>query len=218
MEKNKKLMLGAGALIVLLLAGGAAAHYHRTKERGEGWGKFGDDDRGQMNNGNRGGMMNDTNGAGNMDGMHDGMMNNGTVSERQFIEMMIPHHEEAIATAKIEVAKGENADAKKLAADIIIAQEKEVTDMKTWYKNWYGTDYQSDGTYKNMMPDLTQLSGNKLDRAFLEGMIEHHTGALEENQLVVPNITHSEMQTLAQNIAQTQSSEIITMRILLKQI
>jgi uncharacterized protein (DUF305 family) len=216
MEKNKKLMLGAGALIVLLLAGGAAAHYHRSKERNEGWGKYGDDNRGGMDDRNH--MMNGANGPGNMDGMHDGMMNNGTISERQFIEMMIPHHEEAIATAKIEVAKGENADAKKLAADIITAQEKEVADMKSWYKNWYGVDYQSDGTYKNMMPDLSKLSGNKLDRAFLEGMIEHHTGALEENQLVVPNITHGEIQTLAQNIAQTQSSEIITMRILLKQI
>ena len=212
-------MLGAGTLIVLLLAGGAAARYHRTNERGEGWSKFGDDDREQMIGENRGDMMNgDANGMGSMNGMHDGMMNNGTISERQFIEMMIPHHEEAIATAKLEVAKGDNADAKKLAGNIITAQEKEVSDMKTWYKNWYGVDYKNDGTYKNMMPDLAQLSGNKLDRAFLEGLIEHHTGALEENQLVVPNISHAEMQTLAQNIAQTQSSEIITMRILLKQI
>lgn len=157
---------------------------------------------------------------GNMGGMHDGhgggMMQG--VSERAFIEHMIPHHQEAVDTAKQVVARGENPEVKALAESIITAQEKEIADMKSWYKSWYGTEYKDTGTYQPMMRDLTALSGNALDRAFTEDMIQHHMGALMMNQQVVPNIEHEEIRTLATNIAETQSAEIITMRILLQQL
>jgi uncharacterized protein (DUF305 family) len=68
-----------------------------------------------------------------------------------------------------------------------------------------------------MMRDLTKLSGAELDKAFLEDMIAHHTEALQQAQIVAPAATHQETITLAQTIAVTQSDEIITMRMIIKQ-
>jgi uncharacterized protein (DUF305 family) len=219
MQKNKKIMVGAVAFVVLLTIGAVgfmrAERFQATKgtwerfnneEQREG-GRENRDDMGMMD-GDHGGMM----GGGNM-------MNNGSISERKFIEEMIPHHQEAIDTANLLVTKGDNPEMKKLAQSIVDGQQKQINDMKTWYKNWYGVDYKDDGTYKPMMrSNLASLSGTALDRAFLEDMINHHMGALMMGQTVVPNLQHQELVDLVKNIAETQSSEVITMRILQKQI
>lgn len=225
MQKNTKIMIGAGFLVALVAIGGSyAAHSDRFGQyQGMmGWERYDkDDERGsrQGSSDRDNGMMGDN----SMGGMHNmqngGQMMNNSLSERQFLQEMIPHHQEAVDTAKLVAEKGDNAEVKKLAGDIVTAQEKEIADMKTWYKNWYGVDYKDDGSYKPMMRSaLSTLSGNALDRAFLEDMIQHHMGALMMGQSVVANLQHKEVEDLAKAIAETQSSEIITMRILLKQI
>jgi uncharacterized protein (DUF305 family) len=154
-----------------------------------------------------------------MGGMHDMNGMGSVTSERDFIEGMIPHHEEAVATAKQVLARGgTTADMKKLAQDIITAQEKEIADMKSWYRTWYGEPFKDDGSYKPMMRDLSALSGTELDRAFLQDMIMHHMGALMMAQAVSAHTEHDEVKALVEAIAKTQSAEIITMRVLLRQI
>lgn len=49
--------------------------------------------------------------------------------DREFIDMMIPHHQGAIRMARIELAKGANAKAKQLATAIIAAQAREINVM-----------------------------------------------------------------------------------------
>jgi uncharacterized protein (DUF305 family) len=142
-----------------------------------------------------------------------------SLTEREFIQGMIPHHQEAVDTAKIVLSRGgDNEEMRDLAQNIILAQEAEITNMKSWYRTWYGEDYKDNGKYKPMMRDLTPLAGTELDRAFLDDMIVHHMGALMMAQQVANNIEHTEIRTLAENIAKTQSEEIITMRILLKKL
>ena len=46
--------------------------------------------------------------------------------------MMIPHHQGAIDMAKVELKYGKDPELKKLAQDIIDAQEKEISFMKDW--------------------------------------------------------------------------------------
>jgi uncharacterized protein (DUF305 family) len=53
-----------------------------------------------------------------------------------FIDMMVPHHEGAIAMAKNALQKAEHAEIKKLANEIIRAQEAEITKMKEWKTQW----------------------------------------------------------------------------------
>ena len=47
-----------------------------------------------------------------------------------FIKMMIPHHEGAVTMAKVEIDKGESPALKKLAQEIIDAQEREIGEMR----------------------------------------------------------------------------------------
>ena len=60
--------------------------------------------------------------------------------DRAFIDAMVPHHQGAITMAKAELAKGSQPALRKMADDIIAAQTKEIAQMKSWRKAWYGTE------------------------------------------------------------------------------
>ncbi len=57
--------------------------------------------------------------------------------DHRFIDMMIPHHEGAIMMAKDALQKSQRPEIKKLAEDIIAAQEKEIAQLKAWGEAWY---------------------------------------------------------------------------------
>jgi uncharacterized protein (DUF305 family) len=59
----------------------------------------------------------------------------GAAFDKMWLEMMIKHHEGAVAMAKTELEKGSNADAKKLAQEIIDAQQKEIAEMQEMLKS-----------------------------------------------------------------------------------
>ena len=59
--------------------------------------------------------------------------------DRAFIDMMVPHHEGALAMARVELDKGEQPALRKLARDIIAGQSKEIARMRRWRKAWYGS-------------------------------------------------------------------------------
>lgn len=54
----------------------------------------------------------------------------GNSTDHAFLRMMVPHHTGAIAMARVELAKGFNAELKALARRIISAQEREVRAMR----------------------------------------------------------------------------------------
>lgn len=51
-----------------------------------------------------------------------------------FMKHMRPHHQAAIDMAKVVLANGKDPDAKRLAQDIITAQEKEIATIDAWLK------------------------------------------------------------------------------------
>ncbi len=66
-----------------------------------------------------------------MDKMMQDMPKSGSGdADKDFITMMIPHHQGAIDMAKVELQYGTNPAMKKLAKAIIVAQEKEIAEMK----------------------------------------------------------------------------------------
>lgn len=151
---------------------------------------------------------------------HEGaghMMDMMVSSEREFIEGMIPHHEEAVATAKEVIARGATTPGvRALVEGIVTAQESEIADMKAWYQSWYGEAYVDKGNYRTMMRELEGLSGAALDEAFLEDMIVHHMGAIMMARSVSSYIEHDELRHLTANIIKSQSAEIVKMRQLLE--
>ncbi len=51
-----------------------------------------------------------------------------------FMKHMRPHHQAAIEMAKVVLTNGKDADVKKLAQEIIAAQEKEIATIDAWLK------------------------------------------------------------------------------------
>jgi uncharacterized protein (DUF305 family) len=89
-------------------------------------------------------------------GMHDGghmgmsqsqmgmdmdmpMLRRAKPFDRAFIDMMVPHHQGAIAMAKQLLQKGEQPALRKMANDIISAQTDEIAQMRKWRDAWYGS-------------------------------------------------------------------------------
>lgn len=164
-----------------------------------------------------GGMMSGSDDTARGMGQMDHMMAMMVSSEREFIEGMIPHHQEAIDTAKEVIERGGTTpEVKQLVEAIVVAQEAEIADMKLWYEAWYGEPYADTSDYMPMMRELADLSGAELDRVFLEDMIMHHMGAIMMARSVQPYVEHEEMATLTQNIVSSQSAEIAEMRQLLR--
>ncbi|RZB14302.1 DUF305 domain-containing protein [Streptomyces sp. F001] len=77
-----------------------------------------------MNHGSGDGMMSDA------DMEHFKGMK-GTEFDKMFAEMMIEHHNGAISMAKDEQKNGKNADAVKMAGDIVKGQSSEVMQLKS---------------------------------------------------------------------------------------
>jgi uncharacterized protein (DUF305 family) len=50
--------------------------------------------------------------------------------DRMFLELMIEHHEGAIAMSQTELSEGANEEAKELAEEIIGAQQAEIDQMR----------------------------------------------------------------------------------------
>ena len=131
------------------------------------------------------------------------------VSEFDYLTRMIPHHEEAIATDVILHRGTERQDVRAFAASIIRTQSAEVEQMRTWLATWY-SGRETRVAYEPMMRDLTGLSGDALDRAFLEDMIPHHMMAvMMSQQLIMRDLAvHAAVVPFAANIRDTQRAEI----------
>jgi uncharacterized protein (DUF305 family) len=53
-------------------------------------------------------------------------------ADHDFVAHMIPHHEGAVAMAKVELKYGKDTKLRALAKEIIASQDKEITFMKQW--------------------------------------------------------------------------------------
>jgi uncharacterized protein (DUF305 family) len=50
--------------------------------------------------------------------------------DRDFVEMMVPHHQGAVDMAKAELKYGHNEQLRQMARDIVASQQHEITEMR----------------------------------------------------------------------------------------
>ena len=74
----------------------------------------------------------------NMDTSHMTSMS-GHALDMMFIDMMIPHHEGAVAMANDALANAEHAEIKELARKIVDAQTREIEQFRKWKQTWAGS-------------------------------------------------------------------------------
>ena len=155
---------------------------------------------GQMMPGGPGGMAGPTGG---------GMTDMFVASEFDYLVQMIPHHEEAVATARLLQAGTARQEMRDFAATIIRTQSAEVAQMRAWLDEWY-PGRETAVTYRPMMRELSGLTGSAIDRAFLEDMIPHHMMAvMMSQQLLVRGLAdHQAVVPFATVIRDTQQAEI----------
>jgi uncharacterized protein (DUF305 family) len=70
--------------------------------------------------------------------MDAAMLQDAKPFDREFIDMMIPHHQGAIRMARVELAKGESLALMRLAEAIVDGQSKEIDAMNMWRVEWFG--------------------------------------------------------------------------------
>ena len=141
--------------------------------------------------------------------------------EINFLTGMIPHHQMAIDMSRLAVKYATDPQVKNLARRIISEQMPEIKRMNRYLAVDGVTNYRP-GKAADEVADLHMLGtqrGVAFDRAFLTMMIEHHTMAVEGNDMGMVGAREAQsraaqpgIRALAANIVATQTSEIGEMR------
>lgn len=139
-------------------------------------------------------------------------------SEFDYLVQMIPHHVEAIQVATVLQARSPRTEMREFAATIIATQSAEVRQMEAWLAEWY-RGRETTVTYRPMMRDISGLTGDAVDRTFLEDMIPHHMMAVMMSQQLINRglAVHREVTPFAATIRDTQQAEIRMMSLWLRQ-
>ncbi|OKH80412.1 MULTISPECIES: DUF305 domain-containing protein [Mycobacteriaceae] len=135
-----------------------------------------------------------------------------------FLQMMYPHHAQAVEMAKLVPTRSQNQQVKELASAIEGAQAPEMQQMTTLLAG-FGKPAPS-ATMSHSMPglmtpqqmtELTGLSGAAFDKMWLQMMVEHHQGAITMANDELKNGANPDAKKMAEAIVAAQQAEITTM-------
>jgi uncharacterized protein (DUF305 family) len=130
--------------------------------------------------------------------------------EIDFMTNMIDHHAMAIMMAEMCLEKAVHEELRQLCEDVIAAQSREIRQMQSWLRQWYGVSYEPEMSRRDMrqMENLASLSGAEFEIAFMEMLIRHHEKAVEEAERCVQRAYHEQLRDLCENIITAQTAEI----------
>lgn len=140
-----------------------------------------------------------------------------------FAKGMIPHHEGAIAMAKVQLRYGKDAEMKALAQKIVDAQQSEISVMQNWLDKNESSQVAASNAkeiaqayqQKDMSNHDAMMQGTmdaNPDIAFAKGMIPHHQGAIDMATIEQTYGKNPAMLALAKQIKQAQTPEIKQMQ------
>ncbi|GEM29511.1 hypothetical protein NN3_05180 [Nocardia neocaledoniensis NBRC 108232] len=144
-----------------------------------------------------------------------------------FLQMMYPHHAQAVEMAKMVPSRTQNEQLIALAAQVEQAQAPEMQQITTLLTSFgkpaptTGGGHEGHGMPGMMtaeqMSALEAATGAEFDRQWLEMMIEHHEGAVDMANTELTGGVNAESKQLATAIVSAQEAEISTMRGMLGQ-
>ena len=135
------------------------------------------------------------------------VMENGKYSDERFIDAMVPHHQGAIAMAKVALKNAEHEEIKQLSRNIISSQQAEIEELKSIKKEEFGTFNvpmemsQEQMRGMGMMMDPQALADeDPFDEAFIDATIPHHRSAIEMAKVANRESENPSVRELAGNI------------------
>lgn len=153
-----------------------------------------------------------------------------------FMQMMVPHHAQAIEMAELAEHHAVDPQVRRLAGRIKAAQGPEITFMAAWLDR-QGVevpsaaddpdefDHSAHGhsTMPGMLTEaemrrLATARGRAFDRRFLRAMVRHHAGAVEMAATVAEEGSDLTVSEVAAEVSVTQNTEIAMMREMLQRI
>ncbi len=138
------------------------------------------------------------------------------LSDRAFLDLMIPHHEMAVQMARIAERRSRNLAVLEVARDVLSEQPYEIRLMEGWRKQWFGvpegqrvTMSSADAAMMGMAADMGALSTAKpFATRFFADMIPHHAGAVVMSQRLLLGHPRPQLAHLARVIMASQSAQI----------
>jgi len=155
-----------------------------------------------------------------------------------YIDVLSPHHESAATIARIAQARSTRPEIVSLAAGIVESRSAELEQLRAWRETWYpevpgltetqlfaGLETKASSPGRGGAPGLGDLTTAGMDEviaelcsetdmlnlAFIDHLVEHHTGAILISELVAVEAVHPELAAFARTVVDTQSAEIATL-------
>jgi uncharacterized protein (DUF305 family) len=140
-----------------------------------------------------------------------------------FLQMMIPHHQQAIDISDLALTKSSDSELLALAKDIRDGQGAEIVKMKAWLD---GANAGMDPGHSmghdmgGMLSDselaaLEAATGKNFDLLWLKGMTGHHDGAIDMAAMI-EDAKNAEIKSFGQAIVSAQSAQNKQMAAMIK--
>jgi uncharacterized protein (DUF305 family) len=167
--------------------------------------------------------------------VRDGARAGYRAEDVRFMQGMIAHHAQAVTMAVLVLSRSHRQDLRLLAQRIEVSQQDEIAMMRRWltdrqeqvprHEDHDGHQQPSEAPMRmpgmltpEQMTRLTQATDTAFDRLFLEGMIQHHEGALtmvRELFAIAGAGQEPQLFAFASDVDADQRAEIRRMRALL---
>jgi uncharacterized protein (DUF305 family) len=160
---------------------------------------------------------------------HDGHSSmatgNLTGADIMFLQMMIPHHQQAIDISALALTRSADPELLALAKDIRDGQSAEIITMKAWLAK-AGADLDPGHSMGDSMGGmlgeselaaLKTATGKSFDLLWLQGMTGHHDGAIHMATMI-EDAKNAEIKSFGQAIVSAQSAQNKQMAAMIKRL
>ena len=135
-----------------------------------------------------------------------------------FLQMMIPHHQQAIDISNLAMKASQDAELIELAKIIARDQAAEIKQMKAWLTDAGASEamgHSMDGMGGMLNDDelaaLSAATGKEFDVLWLKGMTEHHDGAIHMTQMI-EDAQNADIKAFGTKVIKDQSEQIDQMK------
>jgi uncharacterized protein (DUF305 family) len=137
------------------------------------------------------------------------------MSDAEFLDNAIPHHEGAVIMAQVVLENSERPELRNFAQSVITGESKSIAQLYEWRRDWYGKQdrifLDQVSPKVSMIIDLGEKDP-EFDLRFLEAMIAHHQGAINMLQGILIPTARPEIHSTATAGVVALAADINTMQ------